>query len=123
MHKKPQSPSDIPSWALKDDCNETYMHLTFVFNEHLKNSIFPQKLKKAIVGPIYKKDDPEVPENYRPISITKAKLIEKLLHKQSIEYVLSQNLLTNTQFGLRTSYSSIVAIFFYRESFRKMIET
>ena len=75
--------SKIPVWALKDGCNEIYTHLTFLYNEFLKNKTYPCKLKKAIVLPIYKKEDPELPENYRPISITGAlsKVFEKLLYK------------------------------------------
>ena len=55
--------SKKPAWALKDGCNEIYTHLAFLFNEFLKNKTYPCKLKKAIVTPIYKKEDPELPEN------------------------------------------------------------
>ena len=39
---------------------------------------------KAIATPLLKKDDPELPENHRPISITgtSSKKFEKLLSKQ-----------------------------------------
>ena len=70
--KKAPRLSKIPAWALKDGCNKMYTHLTFLYNEFLKNNTYPCKLKKAFVTPIYKKKDPELPENYRPISITGA---------------------------------------------------
>ena len=121
---KAPGPSKIPAWALKDGCNEIYTHLTFLSNEFLKNKTYPCKLKKAIVAPIYKKEDPELPENYRPISITGAlsNVFEKLLYKQINEYLISQKLLSNTQFGFRTSYSTIDAILFCTEAFRKAID-
>ena len=83
--QKAPGPSKIPAWALKDGCNEIYTHLTFLNNEFLKNKTYPCKLKKAIVTPIYKKEDPELPEKYRPISITGAlsKVFEKLLINKS----------------------------------------
>ena len=116
--------SKIPAWALKDGCNEIYTHLTFLYNEFLKNKTYPCKLKKAIVTTIYKREDPELPENYRPISITGvlSKVFEKLLYKQINEYLIPQKLLSNTQFGFRTSYSTIDAILYCTEAFRKAID-
>ena len=101
--RKAPGPSKIPALALKDGCNEIYTHLTFLYNELLKNKTYPCKLKKAIVTPIYIKEDPELPENYRPISITGAlsKVFEKLLYKQINEYLIFQKLLGNTQFWVQ----------------------
>ena len=121
--QKAPGPSKIPAWALKDGCNEIYTHLTFLYNEFLKNKTYPCKLKKAIATPIYKKEDPELPENYRSISITGAlsKVFEKLLHNQINDYLISQKFLSNTQFGFRKSYSTIDAILYCTEAFRKAI--
>ena len=60
--RKAPGPSKIPAWALKDGCNEIYTNLTFLYDEGLKNKTYPCKIKKAIVTPIYKKEDPELPE-------------------------------------------------------------
>ena len=116
--------SKNPAWALKDGCNEYYTHLTFLYNELLKNKTYPCKLKKAIVTPIYKKEDPELPENYRPISITGAltKVFEKLLYKQINDYLIFQKLQSDTQFGFRTSFSTIDAILYCTEAFRKAVD-
>ena len=121
--QKAPGPSKIPAWALKDGCNEIYTHLTFLYNEFLKNKTYPCKLKKAIATPKYKKEDPELPENYRYISITGAlsKVFEKLFHKQINDYLISQKLLRNTQFGFRTAYSTIDAILYCTEAFKKAI--
>ena len=87
----------------------------------MKNKTYTCKLKKATVTPIYKKDDPELPENYRPISISGAlsKIFEKLLYKQINDYTISQKLLSNTQFGFRISYSTIDAILYCTEPSKK----
>ena len=110
----------IPAWALKDGCDEIYTHLTFLYNEFLKNKTYPCKLK-TIVTPIYKKEDPQLPEKYRPIFITGTltKVFKKLLYKQINEYLISQKLLSNTQFGFKTSYSIIYAILYCSEAFKK----
>ena len=67
---------------------------------------------------------PEIAENWRPISITGAlsKVFEKLLYKQINEYLLSTNLLSNTQFVFRTSYSTMDAILYCIEFFRKSMD-
>ena len=73
---------------------------------------------------LYKKEDPELPENYRPISITGSlsKVFEKLLCKQINENLISKKTLSNTQFGFRTSYSTTDAILYCTEAFRRAID-
>ena len=52
--------------------------LTMVINQVLSTGIFPDKLKIAKVIPIFKKDDPALFNNYRPISLlpTISKVLE-----------------------------------------------
>ena len=45
-----------------------------------------------------------------------------MLYKQINEYLISQKLLSNTQFGFRTSNSTIDAILYCTEAFRKAID-
>ena len=54
--------------------------LKLLINQVLYSGVFPDKLKIAKVIPIFKKDDPSLFENYRPISLlpTISKVIEKL---------------------------------------------
>jgi hypothetical protein len=57
--------------------------LTLLINQVLYSGVFPDKLKIAKVIPIFKKDDPSLFENYRPISLlpTTSKVLEnKLLY-------------------------------------------
>ena len=88
-------------------------------------TLHPGLRKKAFVSPIYEKDDPEDPENYRSYSITGEpnNVFEKFLFKQINEYLLSRNLLSSTQFGFRWSYSTIDVILFCTEYFRKATDT
>ncbi len=62
--------------------------LTLLINQVLHTGIFPDKLKIAKVIPIYKKYDPQLFENYRPISLvpTISKVLEKIIHKQLSSY-------------------------------------
>ena len=109
---KPPGPPNDSAQALKVGCNEIHQHLTYLINDFISYNLFPTRLKRGIF-PNLKKDGPEITENYRPISITGAlsKVFEKLLYKQIKENFLSNNLLSNTQFGFRTSFSTMNAIF------------
>ena len=55
----------------------------------MNNSTFPEILQTTDVTSIYNKNDPEVPDNYRPISITPciSKVIEILIKEQLTEYL------------------------------------
>ena len=50
----------------------------------MSTGIFPKILKAAIVSPVYKKDDPQKLDNYRPISTLPvfSKNFEKLIYKR-----------------------------------------
>ena len=84
--------------------------LRLIINKSLMTGIFPDKLKIAIVSPIYKgkETDPHEFINYRPISIlpTISKLFEKVVHKQLYKYLNSNNLLNNSQYGFRPNHST-----------------
>ena len=72
--------------------------------------IFPDKLKVAIVSPIYKGKDSDPHEfcNYRPISLlpTISKVFEKVVHKQLYEYMNKNKLLNNSQYGFRPNHAT-----------------
>ena len=76
-----------------------------IINKSLMTGIFPDKLKIAIVSPIYKgkESDPHEFCNYRPISLlpTISKVFEKVVHKQLYEYLNLTNLPNNSQCGFR----------------------
>ena len=59
-------------------------HLTSIFNTCIDTGTFPDLCKLADVKAIFKKDDPLVKKNYRPVSIPTAisKLFERLLEGQ-----------------------------------------
>ena len=53
---KPQGPSSIPAFALKNAASEIVPHLSFIINQSIKEIIFSKFLKKAIVIPLSKKE-------------------------------------------------------------------
>ena len=57
-------------------------HLTYVFNLCLITAIFPNRLKMALVIPIYKAGENSQFTNYRPISMLPifSKVLERILY-------------------------------------------
>ena len=87
-------------------------YLTHIFNLSLSKGEFPNSLKVAKVVPIFKKGDPALPENYRPISLLPSinKLLEKIIEKRIRNFLVEKNILYEYQFGFRTGYSTSQAL-------------
>ena len=82
--------------------------LTLLINQVLYSGVFPDKLKIAKVIPIFKKDDPSLFENYRPISLlpTISNVLEKLFFMQIYSYFNEKKFLNDNQYRFRAKYST-----------------
>ena len=85
--------------------------LAIIINQSLNTGIFPDRLKCAKVIPIFKKDNPHLPGNYRPISLLPAisKIFEKVVFLQVYSYLNENNLLYENQYGFRKNHSTELA--------------
>ena len=74
--------------------------------------IFPDKLKIAKVVPIYKKEDPCLFANYRPISLSPnfSKFFEKVMYNRLTEFAETYEILNCRQFGIRKNSSTSLAL-------------
>ena len=84
--KKASTFGNIPPKILRasnESCSET---LTELFNNTLLASSFPTELKVADINPVFKKYDPLIIKNYRPVGVLPvvSKIFETFLHKQII---------------------------------------
>ena len=86
--------------------------LTYIFNQSVTLSSFPNDWKMARVIPLYKDGHRIIPGNYRPISVlpTISKIIKRILYDQLYNYVIEFGLLSNAQFGFRKSHSTATAL-------------
>jgi hypothetical protein len=75
--------------------------------------IFPDRLKYAVVKPLYKTGDRSLFANYRPISLLTAfaKLFETIMFCRVNQHFQVRTILTSGQFGFRKGLSTINAIY------------
>ena len=75
--------------------NKLYMPLTLIINHMLHTGIYPNAFKIAKVMPIFKKGDPSLLTNYRPISLlpTLSKIFERAIVTQLYSFFITNNIL------------------------------
>ena len=95
-------------------CNDTIAPiLTQIINLGYKTSIFPDRLKSAIIKPIFKTDDPNLITNYRPISILTilSKIFERAAVDQMISFLEKYELINKNQHAYRKFHNTITCLF------------
>ena len=97
---KAAGPDAINNRVLKELAKPLSFPLSDLFNFSLTSGKVPLIWKEADVTPIFKKDDPSVVSNYRPISLLSAvgKVLEKRVHKHLFNFIRDNNILTTLQF-------------------------
>ena len=91
--------------------NELHMPLTLIINQMLHTGIYPNAFKIAKVIPIFKKGDPSLLTNYRPITLlpTLLKIFERAISTQLYSFFITNNILCEQQYGFRAGHSTELA--------------
>jgi sarcosine oxidase/L-pipecolate oxidase len=95
------SPDHIPYIFLNCAALSLAHPLTTFFNRSLVSGEVPQSFKTAYVRPVFKKGNKTLVTNYRPISLTSctSKVLERIIIKQLLLFLLQHNLLSKSQHG------------------------
>lgn len=103
----------VPSLLLKKSANFIADVLSYIISISLEFGVFPTLLKHATVLPLFKKDDPEDFNNYRPISILSvfSKLYEIIVNERLMSYFLKFKLMSCDQHGFSPGKSTDTAVF------------
>ena len=103
---------NLPNKMLKLSKDVIANSLSDIFNACIDASVFPSDFKMARVAPIFKSDDREGLNNYRPISElpTVARVFERLIYEQLYNYFVENKLLGNEQWGFRSIRSIALAL-------------
>lgn len=103
---------DLPSSAIKAVEQFIVEPLAHIFNLSFLTGIVPNQTKIANVVPIFKGGNKQIFSNYRPVSILPvlSKLLEKLMYTRILNYLNSNSILYNYQFGFRQNHSTYMAL-------------
>ena len=85
--------------------------LSLIINQSLCSGIFPSKLKIAKVIPLHKKNEKDLLDNYRPISLLPSisKVFERIVYNQLYSYLTTNGILFKSQYGFRKLHSTETA--------------
>ena len=93
-------------------------------NLSISLSSFPDDCKIDKLKPLYKKEAKTKPKNYRPISLLPliSKLIEKVIHSQTQNFLDTNMILYSYQSGFRKHYSTDICLSYLTDKVRTGFE-
>lgn len=99
---------NIPLSVITAALPEIAPYVMAVFNQSIKESVFPSKWKKSLVLALNKVPSPSTMSDMRPIALLSflSKLLERLIHQQLLNYVETCSLIDPFQTGYRTGHST-----------------
>ena len=91
----------------------------------IREGIVPEELKLAKVIPIYKGEDDQLIQNYRPISVLPffSKIFDKIIFINVIEFLKENKLFYDCQFGFWKNHATSHAIITLTERVSKALDT
>ena len=109
---------------LKEGKNELAIPLCTLFNLSLQQKVFPSDWKKANIVPVFKKDDPQKVNNYRPVSLLSvvSKVFERCVYKYIHNFIHDNQLLSQHQLGFREGDSTINQLLYIMHEFSKALD-
>ena len=83
-----------------------------MINLSFQQGVFLEALKTATVALIFKKDNPQILSNYRPISVLPvfSKLYQKCMYSRLYPLLTKYIILFKKQFGFRNNHCTIYAL-------------
>jgi len=106
-NKASHTPDGLPALFLKRIAESVSEPLAKIFQLSFETSKLPRVWLTADVCPIFKKNDPSVPLNYRPISLTcvSCKVMETVVRNELVQYFAVNKLISNAQHGFQAKKS------------------
>ena len=97
---------------IKENTSIMAILLKYAINREIQNSSYPDSLKVIKIIPIYKGGNKNEAKSYRPICITSilAKTYDKILNNRLMNYLESNNLITQHQHAYRKNHSCNTAL-------------
>ena len=117
-------PDNLSARLLKEASDELSPIICQFFNKSLLLNKFPNPWKIANVVPIFKKDNPKLVNNYRPISLLSiiGKVFEKCVHKKIHNYIIENKRLSPHQSGFLRGDSTINQLLYLTNEFYNALD-
>jgi len=102
-------PDGITSGFLKNVLALIANPLCKVFQKSIEEGVLPDDWKVAHIIPVYKKGDPQLPSQYRPVSLTSivCKVLERVVRSQLLKYLERNNIIPHCQHGFLPKKSTV----------------
>ena len=116
---------DMAASVMKKCVHDYSTPLAYLVNSSIKQGIFPSELKIAKVFPIFKACDEQLITNFRPISVLNlfSKIFEKVVANYIVNFLESNNILYEHQYGFRKGHSTNHAVLTLVERVAKALDT
>lgn len=103
----------IATHIIKHVSDEICCHLSHLINLSISAGVYPDALKVAIVKPLFKKEDKELMEFYRPISLIPiiSKIFEKYIYKELNSFIKKHYIICEEQKGFQVGKTINMAIY------------
>ena len=113
----------IVSEMLKAGGKAVVVFFTEIFNKIFDSGIYPDEWAKAIIVPIFKKGDTQIPDNYRGISLINVacKCFTSILNKRLYAWLEENKGIVENQAGFRKNYSTNDQIFTLYSAVQKVL--
>ena len=123
LDSKKSSSGNIPTGILRGTKESICPYLTDCINSAIYDCKFPDEMKVAEFIPVYKNDDSNLKENYRPIRVLPAvsKIYERVLKDQIQPYF--HEILSNILCAFRARYSTQYALIRLLEKLRRCLDS
>ena len=107
---KATGPDEIPARILKETATTIAPSLCKLFNKSLEEGYIPSEWKLANVMPVYKKDEKDHVENYKPISLLciTSKVLERCVLNRINDRL--EDLIADCQQGFRSGRSWVTSL-------------
>ena len=111
-NKVSEDSDEISMSILKEVFTYIKEPFTYICNLSFMYGIFPEKMKTSKVIPLFKSGNRKNFNNYRPVSILSqfSKVLEKIFDKRLQSFIDNYGLLSNSQYGFRSGYSTVSAL-------------
>ena len=120
--KKASVPDGIPIKIIKHALNIIDSHFCNIIKKDLRKNKYSEEPKTALVRPIFKKNERNKLENYRPVSILSgmSKIYERFIHNCLSSY--AESFLSKFVSAYRKSYSSNHVLLRLIENWKKYLD-